>query len=344
MKWELALLAIVLLIAMLPSANVFRWSFRWLPFLHLALALIAAEALAQFQLRAFWNWLLVGAVFGSLLFTYFLLPTNSSVPKYNFPASLTNPQPLDPSRLYLSIYPPPETAYRMENHPSSVGQVTRPGSTSMWAGLRFVNGYSPIRGAGVGREFAFYTHGEIDPGMADYLLRWQAGPDGWLNTIGVDGIILAPEISSAAPPAKEWNLVHTSDEGRVYHRRSEPIAAIRSLPSLDTKPNEKFGAATVTVREDSRNKMVADVHVPKNGSAGLFVVSRPYFNGYHAQLGGETLTVDSYHGLIPVIRLPSGTEGRLTISYRPWWLLWGGSIAVLSALLCAISASRALRS
>ena len=35
----------MLVISMLPSANVFRWSFRWLPFFHLILALCAAEAL-----------------------------------------------------------------------------------------------------------------------------------------------------------------------------------------------------------------------------------------------------------------------------------------------------------
>ena len=45
MKWELGLLALVLVISMLPSANVFRWSFRWLPLIHLVLALVAAEAL-----------------------------------------------------------------------------------------------------------------------------------------------------------------------------------------------------------------------------------------------------------------------------------------------------------
>jgi hypothetical protein len=343
MKWELGLLALVLLIAMLPSANVFRWSFRWLPLLHLALGLIAAEALAQFQLRAFWNWLMAGAIFGSLLMTYLVLPTSNGVPKYDFSLSLADPEPLDPSRLYLSIYPPPETAYRTENHPSPVGQVTRPGSTSMWAGLRFVNGYSPIRGAGVGRAFAFYTHGEIDPGMADYLLGWQAGPDGWLNTIGVDGIILGAGSSSPAPPAGEWNLLRASAEGCVYHRRGKPISSLRSVASLDTLPNEKFGAAGVTLREDSRNRLVADVHVPKNGSAALLVISRPYFDGYEARLGGKNLTVDSYRGLIPVIRLPSGVEGRLTITYRPWWLLWGGGIAVLSAFLCLLSAWRAIR-
>src|SRR6266446_2677069 len=48
LKWELILLVLVLLLCMLPTAGVFRWSFRWLPFFHLVLALCAAQVL---QLR-----------------------------------------------------------------------------------------------------------------------------------------------------------------------------------------------------------------------------------------------------------------------------------------------------
>src|SRR2546423_10466570 len=48
MKWELILLLLVLLLAMVPTAGVFRWSFRWLPLFHLVLALCAAQVL---QLR-----------------------------------------------------------------------------------------------------------------------------------------------------------------------------------------------------------------------------------------------------------------------------------------------------
>ena len=44
-RWELGLLIVVCALSMLPSAGVFRWSFRWLPFLHLIMALCAAEAL-----------------------------------------------------------------------------------------------------------------------------------------------------------------------------------------------------------------------------------------------------------------------------------------------------------
>src|SRR5207244_13547126 len=49
MKWELVLLLVVLLLAMLPTAGIFRWSFRWLPLFHLVLAVCGAEAFASFS-------------------------------------------------------------------------------------------------------------------------------------------------------------------------------------------------------------------------------------------------------------------------------------------------------
>ncbi|PYJ28277.1 MAG: hypothetical protein DME90_08250 [Verrucomicrobia bacterium] len=44
-KWELVLLFLVLLLCMMPTTGLFRWSFRWLPFFHLVLAICAGEAL-----------------------------------------------------------------------------------------------------------------------------------------------------------------------------------------------------------------------------------------------------------------------------------------------------------
>jgi hypothetical protein len=46
MGWALLLTGIGLALACLPSIGMFRWSFRWLPLLHLALALAAAQWLA----------------------------------------------------------------------------------------------------------------------------------------------------------------------------------------------------------------------------------------------------------------------------------------------------------
>src|SRR5213079_2009132 len=312
-KWELVLLLFVLLLSMIPTAGLFRWSFRWLPFFHLILAICAAEglhlrprlliaaiaalvlaagtAIAMLMLRTtasyafpltwiflglavFWclweialrdselkKWAPVAITFSALLATYIYIPTNCGVPTYNFSQQLLKPTPLDPARLYLSIYPWAELTYCVSNKPQPVGEVLRPGSTSMWAGLHFINGYSPIRPAGVAREFATTIHGEINPAMGDYLLNYQGGPNGELARLGVDGIVVAREMDVAPQPASEWQLVVSTDEGRIFHRRSAPLARVRSVTTINSQPNEQFAVATVSRILDSRNRVEADVDV-----------------------------------------------------------------------------------
>ena len=343
--WDLALLVIAMILCLLPTAGVFRWSFRWLPLVHVTLALCAAESLqllGRSRLRFVRSWLPAGITFGVLLATYLWIPPNCGVPKYNLAPELTHPAPLDPQRLYLSIYQAPEHAYRIEQHPEPVGTTVRPGSTSMFAGVRFVNGYSPIRPAGVAGEFAAAIHGEIHPDVADLALYSESGSDGLLEVLGVDGIIIAREVSTNPYPASEWKLAATTEEGRVFHRRGDPAASVRSVTSLDSRPNDQFALAEISRIVAGRNRIEADITVPTGGAPALVAISRPFFGGYRAKVGDRFLEVASYRGLMPVIELPAGTRGRLTMVYRPWWLIWGGTIAAasLAALLgCAVLAA-----
>jgi hypothetical protein len=394
LKWELLLLVVVLVLATLPTAGLFRWSFRWLPFVHLILAICAAETLQmcpgssafakamadksspattaiafvvlttiamsvlhtggsyafpliwiflglatlwyllEFILRdsAFRGWTPALITFWALLMTYLCIPPNCGVPKYNLSQELLKSSPLDPHRLYLSIYPWAELTYRVENRPQPVGQIVRPGSTSMWAGLRFINGYSPIRPAGVARELHTAIHGEIDPAVGEYLLNDQAGPDGELARLGVDGIVVAREIAFAPQPASEWELVVSTDEGRVFHRQGGPFARVRSITSIESRPGERFGRATIPRINDSRNWVQADVDVPANDRPALLSFSRPYFRGYQAQLGNQELTVSSYRGLFPLVEIPANMHGELVLVYRPSWLIWGSSASIACAL------------
>src|SRR6266446_8409660 len=366
-----------------------RWSFRWLPFFHLVLAVCAAEALhlrpgspiaataalaltavtgsAMLILRAtgsyafpltwiflglavFWylwevalrhselqKWAPVAITFLALLATYIYIPTNCGVPTYNFSQQLLKPAPLDPARLYMSIYPWAELTYCVANKPQPVGEVLRPGSTSMWAGLHFINGYSPIRAAGVAREFETTIHGEINPEVGEYLLSHQAGEGGELALMGVDGIVAAREIDLVPQPSSDWQLLVSTDEGRVFHRRGGPFARVRSVNSIDSRPNEQFVAATISQIDNSRNRVEVNVDVPNGDRPALVTFSRPYFRGYQARLGDQKLAVTSYRGLFPVVEIPAGTHGRLTLGYRPYWLIWGGSVAIACALIIALS-------
>lgn len=400
-KWELGLLLLVLLLCMLPTANVFRWSFRWLPLLHLVLTLCAAESLRLFAastspvtkrpgvigflltllvLGAAWLaganggravpfiWIMLGiaaawalletlSVKGlewappliaaaSFLATYLCIPPNGGVPKFNLAQELTQSAPLDPQRLYLSVYPAPEYAYRLEYHAEPLGTTLRPGSTSMWGGVRLINGYSPIRPAGVAREFAFAIHGEIRPDVANALLEREGGADGLLARIGVDGIVVANEVATNPQPDTEWELAVTTKEGRVFHRRSGPLPAVRTVTAIDSRPNEQFTLAEISRIDNRRNQLEANVAVPPNGHSSLLTFSRPFFSGYQARLGDRSLKLDSYRGLIPTIEIPAGTSGRLTMVYRPSWLIWGGGVSILClgiAAVCGVLAISGMR-
>jgi hypothetical protein len=368
---------------------MFRWSFRWLPFFHLVLAICAAEVLRlkpgsatpataalglvvltsvaglTFHTTGSYafplTWIFVGLTsvwvclafilrrshlqlwapaaitFCALLATYVCIPTNCGVPRYNFSQELLKPAPLDPQRLYLSVYPWAELTYATVNKPQPVGQTLRPGSTSMWAGLRFVNGYSPVRAAGVAREFATSIHGEINPDVGSNLLNYQAGRDGELALMGVDGIVVAQEVSIAPQPDSEWELAVSTDEGNVFHRRSAPFSRVRSVTSIDSRPNEQFVLATISRINDSRNFVNADIDVPAGDRPALLTFSRPYFRGYQAWLGGRKLPVTSYRGLFPVVEIPAGAHARLTLIYRPVWLIWGSATAVVCVLVILLA-------
>ena len=387
MKWELILLFLVLLLCMIPTAGVFRWSFRWLPFFHLILALCAAEILQlrprsptaaasvlllivvtipmsifqtqgeygatvmliYFQIAVVWllgewfiggekiqSWAPVVVTFVMLLATYLSIPPNCGVPKYNLSQDLLSPEPLDPHRLYLSIYPEPESKYRVEKKPQPVGQLVRPGSTSMWASLHLVNGYSPILPAGVAREFDFRIHGEINQHEAEYLVWDQSKAGELLEQIGIDGLIVAWDSGIDPALGADWEFVTSNEEAAVYHRTGEPFARVRSVTSIDSRPNQQFAAATISKIDGSRNWITADVDVPNSGAPAMLTFSRPFFRGYEAQIGNQKLRVDSYRGLFPIVELPAGSHGRFTLVYRPPWLIFGGALSILCAGLFVI--------
>jgi len=236
---------------------------------------------------------------------------------------------LDPQRLYLSVYPAPEDFYRVEKQPEPFGATLRLGSTSMWGGIRLINGYSPIRPAGLAREFVFAIHGEIYPDVANALLEYEGRPAGILARLGVGGIIVASEVATNPQPDTEWELAATTKEGRVFHRRSEPFPVVRSVTAMESRPNEQFAPVEFSRIENRRNKLEADVAVPAGDRSALLTISRPFFNGYRARIGDQPLRVDSYRGLFPIVEIPAGTSGRFTLFYRPPWLVWGGGVSIL---------------
>jgi uncharacterized membrane protein YfhO len=118
---------------------------------------------------------------------------------------------------------------------------------------------------------------------------------------------------------------------------------VRSIGCVDSSPEREFAIATISRLIDSRNRVDADVDIPAGGAPALVTFSRPYFRGYKAQLADRKLQVQSYRGLFPVVELPAGSHGRLTLTYRPWWLTLGGAVALVSGVVLIVGLLAALR-
>ena len=399
-RWDLALLGGVLLLCLVPSPGVFRWSFRWLPLLHIILALAGARAwemLASVRAEALrgrrasvlswavlrtgggfwvtaavalawvvmtaadtanpdppshllapwmlglgcawlaletagsrrvvrWAWLPTTVALASLWATYRLLPTNPGVPRYAFDASLSQPAPLSPDRLYLGLYPEPEHYDVLGIAPPDRAALLRPGSTNLFAGLRFVNGYSPIMGAGIGRELDLKTHGEVPPEVARNLFTREKT---LLELAGVDGLIVARNYPlKIHPPTDEWTPVFSSHEGTIYHRRDGPLPPVVPWGRGSSQP---------TVLENSRLQVVVDVSSLPEDVGGLYF-HRPYFPGYEASLDGLPLPVQPLGSLIPSVALPPGHHHRLVLRYRPAAVVWGAGLAGITLAACLLAA------
>jgi hypothetical protein len=173
--------------------------------------------------------------------------------------------------------------------------------------------------------------------MGSYVLNSQAGKDGELALLGVDGIVVARELDMVPEPASDWEMVLATDEGRVFHRRDAPFARVRSVSSIDSRPDEQFATATISNIKNSRNCVEADINVPNGDRPALLTFSRPYFRGYEARLGDQKLTVNSYRGLFPMVEIPAGARSRLIFTYRPHWLIWGTAVAVICAFVMVLT-------
>jgi hypothetical protein len=301
----------------------------------LSLGWIASELMHD-KLRA---WAPAAVALGSLLATYILIPPNCGVPKYNLSQELLRPEPLDPARLYLSVYPAAESTYRAENKPEPIGQIVRPGSTSMFAGLHFINGYSPILASGVAKEFGFAIHGEFDWEKQKELLETGEGEQ-LLDYLGVDGIVVATESGLTPISANKWTAVLTTDEGTVYHRKELSPPAFLLTPAVSvqfgsgTAHEQRFTLIQGLIEKIAESRNSIAVSVPGATVPGeLIVFSRPYFRGYRATLNGQELPVTAWRGLMPAIELPKDAEGPLVLNYRPWWLVWGGAAALACLLI-----------
>ncbi|NCA10701.1 hypothetical protein EBR56_02645 [bacterium] len=395
--WLVGLLTLLAVISSLPSAGVFRWSFRWLPLFHLVLALAAAEvwqagdpcatqrgrawrhagglvavalgtaylALCGWSLPIFdlhmldlaviaaaWAllgiglaarpaataWLPAAVTAAAILSLFLRVPPNLAVPVFPFDESFLEAAPLDRDRLQMSLYVE-EDLPATKLPPGSLGQAFRPGNSAMLAGIRMINGYSPIHPRGIGTMLPFETHGQMFPEAVRWVFAEGAAPGGVLETIGVDALVVSKHAARLGRlPEAKWEKVWSGEEADVYHRRG---VSGRSAAILDRDGPAAAAPSRTPLLVDGRHRVA--VELAAAGVPRLVVFPRPWYPGWRAALDGRPLSTTAYKNVAIAADVPPAAAGRLEIVYRPLGFTLGLPIALVAGLVTLLTAVAARR-
>jgi hypothetical protein len=310
----------------------------------------------------------------------------SEVPEWQISEKIREPGPLAPNIRYLSVHSLHDVfdidATRPGEHWRGKGEELYLGNTAAYAGLEFVNGYSPVVPIGMQQLFGWEVHGSFEhPADARRILASESGPHGLLQLMGVDGLVVADRFHQYRKILAKngWREVAQVKGGRVFHRNGRASPRVRvieqgtciadrfkageqltrhgkePLPSFlltterGTKPTQlRFAPAQVAVVEESRCSMRAQVTSAGGQGEILVVFSRPWFPGYQALSNGQPVPVEVYDLILPAVRLPAGTSGPLLLEYRPVSYVLGCRIALITAcgtalILLVATAQRWLR-
>ena len=299
----------------------------------------------RFARRESAAWLPAAVVVISLGLTFWFLPTHQAVPKFSFTDKIRDPAPLDPSRLYLSLYSFKEIADARARSPG-FGNLLRPADSMEYADLRFLNGYGAFGGRDV--KALFESHGEMDPAKAKSL----AGPDGerLLLFLGVDGIVFSDDyLPFTHELGPEWKKAAEAPEGEVYHREPRRFVPAKVLTFLFDRPGVPLSKPDLQIVAERRNSVTVRI-TPVPPAAGspeeeLGIVDpqqqkavapiafvRPFLTGYEALFNGRPIPVREYRQILPIVELPAGSSGVLELRYRPPGLIYGSMVAGLTSL------------
>lgn len=432
--WEFGLCLVLLVLSLLPSLGNFRWSFRWLPFFFLVLAVLAAEALASVRERrdpanrnrartdpeqGFANsgvwavrlmsgaWLLAlcadrdptycTLVLGGALMCLCVLwaavdhrscpypclrtwmpclvvlissglthanaAPFAEVPSWTIDRSVLQPAALDPHVCYLSVYLKSDIVARDDGRVrATYGKVGRgvelmPGNLAMYSATHFVNGYSPLRPDGLAKAIGLDWHGFLWPDAAEELLAYETQPDGLLEMMAVDGLVVADRFAShyTALESNGWHRVAALPGRSVFHRNGPPSRRVRTLqevawvadpqttarrPAGEARPFvvrkagdlappavRQFAAAKMDLLRESRNAVEVAVEERSADAATFVAFSRPWYPGYEATFNGRPVPVHRLNRMMPAVELPPGPGGVLILKYRPRSLVLGCGIA-----------------
>ncbi len=102
-------------------------------------------------------------------------------------------------------------------------------------GVKFVNGYSVLPGRKGALLLDIGFCGFMAPASVQRLLPNEAGPDGLLELMGVDGIVLGRDYAQFTRQLEDlgWIVVAKTTRDVLLHRCGPPLPIARSLTEID---------------------------------------------------------------------------------------------------------------
>jgi hypothetical protein len=301
---------------------------------------------------------------------------NTEVPVWRIVDTIRRPEPLDPSVRYLSVHIHPDI-FEADEDGKSVGGELYLGNTAGYAGLDFVNGYSVMMPIGLQQNFNWAMHGHFEEWAdAERVLASETGPGGMLDLMGVDGLVVSDSFACDTITLMKngWRETAKLNGGRVYRRQGSASPRVRAVEKADlmsdrfeagerltdhgrgpapsillakTDGSRQFAKAQVRLIEDGRHRLAAEVKSNPGEGEILVVFSRPWVPGFQAEIDGRPVPVEVYNLILPAVRLPAGTNGVVTLVYRPRAYVLGVGVAGVTAsailVVCLVAAWKRLR-
>jgi hypothetical protein len=287
---------------------------------------------------------------------------NCEVPTWPIREKIRDPGPLDPDVRYVSIHLDEDIYLHGVGREYAAGELYF-GNAAGYPGLDFVNGYSVMMPLGLQQLFPWEINGHFAHREdARRILETETGPDGMLQRMGVDGLVLSDsfECDLVTLARNGWRAAARLEGGRVYHRRGSPSPRVRTVEQADLltdrseaaqlltshgrgpvpsvllakeKGRREFAQADVTLVEDGRHRAITEVTSKPGDGEILVVFSRCWFPGYVAECDGQPVPVEIYNLILPAVRLPAGTNGRVVLEYRPRAYVIGCRVAAATAVV-----------
>jgi hypothetical protein len=420
---EIAALLVCTFLMMMPGAEPFRFSFRWMALWHLLLAVVGMCGLQLALRRRGWSvplfvmgliglflalnrakGLAGAGLYGTGVFVLALVATSlefrfrkaavvalvlvalfnstaiywltyhdEDVPLWRFGDYLRDSSPFSPDKLYLSVYTGQQIFgfNRMVDSRVAGSKLFRPGNAPLYAGLHFINGYSPLLPRPLHTLLRMEHIGGVEG--PERALQFESGPHALLGHYGVDGIVgfrseLLPLVRTGAwrPVAEEgpdmliervrpvgaparvaWQVMSLPTDEAVFDwilGRKDP-----AMPMIVTgqAPRELCRRALLESAANSGNGSHALVDTSACETPSLIVFTRMWQNGFRATFAGQTAEVVEVDATMPAVIVPPHARGEVVLEYRPRELVVGVVIAACGLLLLAayavISARRTRR-